>query len=449
VSNKARIIPLPLAASSPKQVAANLVRLASEVGVTLGEIVATADANGIELPPAVRRAAASLDDRLPGIESEPDLSSALAQFAVTLNRLITSRSNELAAPDLGDTSAPSKARPEETLNRMEFIQAMLGVAGAAAVGRFDDSGPLRLGSGDVARCRTALARLYELDDRQGGSGYVYGLTVRSARQMRRLLNDSVYDEPTGKALFCLMGEVTEHAGWLAYDAGRHAEARYWWLEAQHASQIAGSPAVATVVFASMALQASRLGQGQAAIDTARAARRAVKPVQTPRLLSVLHAREALGYARTGDRRRAWRALERAESLAGAERRENDPPWLDFWGQADLACHRMHAAIDLGEAATATKAARAAVAAVDPVAYPRNYALYSAYLADVLVTQRAVDEAVPVAARAIASTSDIDSARILAQVASVLRKLSPYQDNKSVRELLAWAPTVLRSSPQPA
>jgi hypothetical protein len=91
----AKIIPLRPPASSPRQVAASLERLTREVGTTLTELVAIADARGIELPLAFQRAAASLDGRPPVAEAGEEVSVALAQFAATLDGLVTSHTLEL------------------------------------------------------------------------------------------------------------------------------------------------------------------------------------------------------------------------------------------------------------------------------------------------------------------------------------------------------------------
>jgi hypothetical protein len=135
-----------------------------------------------------------------------------------------------------------------------------------------------------------LQRLYELDDHYVGSGGVYALTVRTVQRMRLLMNQASFDQATGQALLSITGEVTEHAGWLAFDAGRHAEARYWWLEALQAAHRANSNDVTTVALASMSLQAATQGRAHEAIDTVHAAQRAARARLTPRLRSILHAR---------------------------------------------------------------------------------------------------------------------------------------------------------------
>ncbi len=113
----AKIIPLRRPPSSPKQVAASLERLAREVGTTLTELVAMADAQGIELPLAVQRAAASLDSRRPVTEAGTDVSAALAHFAATFDGLLTSHTLEL------------------DMLRRQFFRALGATTGAAVLPR--------------------------------------------------------------------------------------------------------------------------------------------------------------------------------------------------------------------------------------------------------------------------------------------------------------------------
>jgi len=91
----AKVLPLRPSTASAQPIAVDLERLATEVGTTLTELVAVADAHGIELSPAARRAAALFDGRPPAVEAGAELSPALAQFAATLDELLTSHTLEL------------------------------------------------------------------------------------------------------------------------------------------------------------------------------------------------------------------------------------------------------------------------------------------------------------------------------------------------------------------
>src|SRR6266516_1185763 len=81
--------------SPPAELADSLQRLADKAIGALTEVVATAEAQGIELSPAARRAAASFDGTLSRVEGGPEQASALAQFAATLDELVTTQHMEL------------------------------------------------------------------------------------------------------------------------------------------------------------------------------------------------------------------------------------------------------------------------------------------------------------------------------------------------------------------
>lgn len=157
----------------------------------------------------------------------------------------------------------------------------------------------------------------------------------------------------------LAGQLTEHVGWLAFDAGRP---RPGTGGSKHAARQVGDDRVSVVVPGSMSQQASELGRSTEAIE---AAQQAAKQWGTPRLHSVLLAWEAIGHARDGDERASGRALNRAETLLGTGRRDEDPAWLVWWDEADLAWHEMCAAQNLGKLPLAERCSRDALATVRP------------------------------------------------------------------------------------
>jgi len=333
------------------------------------------------------------------------------------------------------------------VRRQEFVTAMLSAFTGATV-PVGLAGAGRLGQRDVSPARRGLALLYELDDQHGG-GAVYGLAVRAIRQARSTLERASYEQATGRALRAVVGQLTEHAGWLAYDAGRQPEARYWWLEALHAARMAHDEQAEVVVFASMSLQAGRTGQPREAAELAQAAQRAARSRMTPRLRAVLLAREAVGYAGGGDRAGATCVLSQALTELERGHRDDDPPWLEFFDHADLAWHEMLAAADLGDLSWAERAARQALGSADEVDYPRNHALYLAQLADILAASGRVEEALPVTAQVVVRVPTLDSDRVTRQTTTVLRRLAAHRGDPQVRDLLDWAGQVMhRAAAEP-
>ncbi len=337
------------------------------------------------------------------------------------------------------TVAASPARGEDPVNRLEFLVSTFGAGAGALVGPKSTEAP-RLGREDVTTWAHTLSQLYELDNQYGGGG-VYELALRALKRLRRLLHQGSYGPSTGEALHTLAKELTGHVGWLAFECGWPAEARYWWLEAAHTARLNDDNRQLVATLRSMSHQASELGRAKEAIELAQAAQQAAKPWGTPRLQSLLLAREARGQAQTGDGRATWQAFHHAHTLLGSGRHDEDPYWLAFWDEADLAACEMRAALHLGELAIAERSSRTALATVRPE-YPRNRASYLVSRTLVLVRQRSIEEAVTTATQAVVATSEISSSRVTARIGQVWTALARYSDQPTVAEFLDWSAQTL-------
>jgi hypothetical protein len=336
----------------------------------------------------------------------------------------------------------------KNVNRKNFIAGLAATIAAPTL-LLSPSTPARVGAADVARFRHNQIQLYALDDHYGAANEVYGLTVKLVRRLLQILESSSYSPEVGDQLRSITGEVMEHAGWLALDAGQDHDARYWRLEALHMARMANDPQVEVLVLASMSHAASRHGRGREAVDLATSAARIVNRNRpSPRLLSLLAAREALGHAHTGDTSATRQALDRAGTDLHRGTHDDDPAWLQFWGPSELASHTRTAARQLGDLTTAERSGREAMITVDATHYPRNLALYQIDLAGVLVAQRNLDEGIPLVTTAALQATDIHSEELVDGVRTVVRDLRTHHgDRADVRDLAEWTSTTL-SSPSP-
>lgn len=292
-----------------------------------------------------------------------------------------------------------RGRSLDGMDRRDVLARTLALAvaallpqGVATAGRIDTA--------QVAQCWTALHRLVELDDQHGGTE-VYQMAAAMARRLQEALQRGSYRSEVGRELQAVTAATTEHAAWLAYDAGRADRARQWWLETCHLADLSGIPDSRVTALASMSRQAGDdPHRGSETVDLAHAARAAAGYQASPTLLSLLAAREAVGHAWTGDRAAATSSIAQARTWLDQGRRGDEPFWLDFWGPADLASYESRVALALGQGKPALGAARAALAANDAEAYPRNHTLYTVGLGSVLTRVGLFDEAIAVTSDAV-------------------------------------------------
>jgi transcriptional regulator with XRE-family HTH domain len=297
--------------------------------------------------------------------------------------------------------------------RDDPLTARLTVAAATALpAALRRDVPGRVDITTVEACWTALHHLYELDARRGGVAG-YDLTKGMARRLLHVLTTATYSTATGRRLRGVTAAFAVHAGWQAYDAGQHANARHWWLETLHLCGLGiGAEDSRTAALACMSLQVGHHpNRGREAAELARAAAASAGRDASGLLVSLLSAREAVGTARDGDRYGTAHALGRARARFEEGGNGDEPEWLRFWNTADLACHEMRAALYEGRDADAERAARHALAHADTETMPRNATIYGAYLGGVLTQVGKLDEAIRVTQDAVEWASALQSPRI--------------------------------------
>jgi transcriptional regulator with XRE-family HTH domain len=340
------------------------------------------------------------------------------------------------AAELGFRVAlPADNGQHEDVDRREFLTGAAGFI--ASAGLAPPVPTRRLGSDDLVRLQQSVTQLYALSE-QHGEGAAYGATTRVFHRLRDLVGRASYDPETGRGLRELTAQSARRMGTLEFQAGRHEDARRWWLEALHWARLAESDLISAGTMASMARQASDRRRPREVIDLATSAQRTLGRAATPRLKSMLLAREALGHAGAGDAASARVALRRARGPAEDARHADDPRWLDYYGMAEFACHEHRVAMMLGDFAAAEDGARTAVALSDPVAYPRDYALDLLNLADVLAQRRKIDESAGAATQATIAAADLDSGRVARGLRAAAQQLAPYRGDAGVDRFLALA-----------
>jgi tetratricopeptide (TPR) repeat protein/transcriptional regulator with XRE-family HTH domain len=331
---------------------------------------------------------------------------------------------------------------ECAVHRRRFLSAAGSTLALAAlpVGHSTAAAPIQptaslsagqLGVDHVRRIERSLLQIYAADDEFGGEALL-GLAYGHLRRVRWWLRSGEYSEQLGQRLRSAAGRVAASAGWLAFDAGRHPEAREFYHEALAHARISGDEPLTVLALASMSLQSTYLGAAHEALDFARAAQSS-PAAQESITASVLAVREARALARLNDSSASVKAMARARAALD---RAGPPPehasWASFQDHAELTANEGLCRADLGDHPGARRLLRQALDAQAPT-YTRNRALYGIRLADSALTLGELEEACALATTAVSLASHVDSRRVLDHIRDFRRRTSRHHDNEAARE----------------
>jgi hypothetical protein len=250
----------------------------------------------------------------------------------------------------------------------------------------------------------------------------------------RLLTAGSYQEETGRQLAAACGELSQLAGWVAYDSDEHGLAQRYLTQALAYSRHASDHALAAEVLAGQAHQALYLARPDEAVDLARAAQAAALRHGSATLLTECLVMEAHGHAARNDARACGAVLARAEQTFDRAAREDDPAWLSYFDEAYLAARMAQCFRDLGEAGHAARYARRSLDMDGR--YVRGRAFNLSLLATAYAAQGEPVQASVVGRQALDLTVCLTSARSVRYVRDLVRALRPQADVPAVRDFTA-------------
>ncbi|MFI6978240.1 hypothetical protein ACIBSV_06545 [Embleya sp. NPDC050154] len=290
--------------------------------------------------------------------------------------------------------------------------------------RLTSHGPTTVRDADVLRIHQTVLAFRRLDRAQGG-GDLRDTVVNHLNGVARTKLAGSYGEEVGRRLFRAVAELTELAGWLSFDSGRHALAQRYHIQALRLAQAADDPAYGAYVMANMACQAVYLGHGWEAVQLARAADQGAGDKLGPRARAIVAAMEARGYAAMGDRRACERAMGVAERhLDAAGAIEDDPSWCNYFDESELQHEFAHSHRDLGLpekihgfAGESIKLRRAGAS--------RRCAQDTTFMAAAHLAQGDLDAACLKATDALRIAGNLSSAQCNDFLADFRRRLRPY------------------------
>jgi hypothetical protein len=293
------------------------------------------------------------------------------------------------------------------------------------------AGTRQVGQADIAAIRDLTSSYREIDNRLGGGKLRTIIVSYLDEHVSGLLTQGSYGERTGRELAAACGELSQLAGWVAYDSDQHGLAQRYLTQALAYARHAGDDALAAEVLAAQAHQALYLARPAEAIDLARAAQAAATRHGSATLLTECLVMEAHGHAARDDAAACGTALAQAERTFDRAAQGDDPAWLSYFDEAYLAARMAQCFRDLGEARHAARYARRSLDMDGR--YVRGRAFNLSLLATAHAAAGEPEQASHVGRKALDLTVRLNSARSVRYVRDLTRLLRPHAGVPAVRD----------------
>ncbi|MFH8365581.1 hypothetical protein [Streptomyces sp. NPDC018031] len=295
------------------------------------------------------------------------------------------------------------------------------------------TGAVRVGLADVAVIRSTSTMFAQLDDQFGGEHARHSVIQYLSRDVAPLLTGQ-YTEAVGRALFATVAEATLLAGWMSYDSCHHGLAQRYFLQALRLAQDGNDRRLAGSILSAMSHQATFLGHFTEAATLARAARMGISGVATPTLMAQFHAMEARALARTGDTRACELALAEASKAMESRNSSDEPEWITYFDEAELAAEAAHCFRDVNSARQAVAHAENAMSGN----HVRSDFFATMVLADAHLRAGEPVEACRVALDALDLGEQLRSARCVSYLAEFRQHLAEAGESAAIRDFYEQA-----------
>lgn len=328
-----------------------------------------------------------------------------------------------------DRPAPSGADP---VLRREFVGMVAGVAAGGVPGVLPPAG--RIGMTEVSVLQARLAELHGRDAHSGGDDLVT-VAARHASAVEVALAECRYGERVGRALYATAGEFAASAGWFAFDAGDHAAAERHCDQALRLAILGNDPVVQSHAWAVLALQALHRGRPAESAALADVGLAGAAARRDPLVAALFHARAGAAGARTGEAKGFGRSFSLAErALDNARVGEDVPPWLAFFGPAELSGIAAKSLLSLGRYAEAGSTAERSVGGI-AAGFDRNRLCYRLAYAEARLGLRDVDGACAAATEVARELTAVRSRRSKAYLGQFRTQLEPWRAEPAARDFI--------------
>lgn len=295
----------------------------------------------------------------------------------------------------------------------------------------------RVGMGQVADMQQRVHGLRLADDVLAG-GDLMRPALRELRKAVRIFREHSYTDLTGRQLLIQIGELAQIAGWIASDAGQHAEAERIYRLGLSAATQAEDRMLAGNLAGSLAYQFSNTGRELEGLDLSRAALNGAGPDAPPKARALYFDRVAWAATKVGgteNAQQAMRALGNAsEALTEDSGTTEEPAYLYWVDAGELQVMESRVYTELRRPLRAVPLLREVLGKYDAT-HTRELALYLSWLAVAYADANEPEEAAATAERVLSLSADVASERTAERVRVVLARLAEYANVPEVRAVL--------------
>lgn len=333
---------------------------------------------------------------------------------------------------------------EGDVNRRDMLrQAVFSSAGytlpalrwftAATRETVAQEGRRTVGQPDIDTIREMTATYRRLDNQYGG-GHARDNVVRYLHhEVTPLVTEGRYDPATGRRLLAAVAELTQLAGWQAYDMVEHGPAQRYLTHALDLARAAEDAGLGAEILAAMSHQVTYLGHAATGVDLARAARQTAHRAGLTVLTAEALVMEAHAHAADRDERACAIALHRAEQALDRADRSSDPQWLGYFDEAYLSAKFGHCFHALGQHHQAERFAARTLRMDER--YVRGKAFNLAILATIHARLDEPDRASAIGAQALTLTAQLRSARAVRYLRDLQTHLTAHRRRPAVRHFI--------------
>ncbi|WP_432098419.1 transcriptional regulator [Streptomyces sp. WAC 04229] len=281
----------------------------------------------------------------------------------------------------------------------------------------------------VSTIEQRISTLRTLDDQLGGARLLEQARGDLAL-VTGLLGGGRYTDAVRIRLYALAARVSHLTGWMAYDAGLRSAGQRYYVGALRSARTTGDDAFGAFILAEMGVHVSEAGRTAERVGLVSTAIDNAPHSLSPCTRSFLYLHKAEALSRDGAHREAGTALNRATSLWEHRETDDNPDWLDWFGEAQLRSTEGKVLLRSGQLERATSSLETSVTR----AAPRDKAVRSSRLAEARLAGGDLEGALDAANYGAALLEDsVSSIRALDRLREFSTKLEPHGSVPSVRE----------------